>query len=256
MQASIAFDDNPRPPRRGVARALLRAILRRPAASLGCCLAFAFTAAVAVNALYLQSGPHPAPRIAGVPAGSPKETTGSLVAPSASPAKAHAPTTEAPSQRPRAQVITAIQQELASRGFYDGAIDGIYGPKMDAGIRDFEQAAGLRVSGDPSEALLEAIGRSKLQAARRTSPAVPATSAATGRQQARPVPSPPSRRVIAVQRALSDFGYGQLRLTGLFDEATKAAIEKFERERKLPVRGQISDRLLRELAAVTGRPLE
>src|SRR5262249_55952847 len=37
---------------------------------------------------------------------------------------------------------------------------------------------------------------------------------------------------------------------------TTTAIERFERERKLPVTGQISDRLLRELAAVTGRPLE
>jgi peptidoglycan hydrolase-like protein with peptidoglycan-binding domain len=37
---------------------------------------------------------------------------------------------------------------------------------------------------------------------------------------------------------------------------TTAAIQKFERERKLPVTGQISPRLLRELAAVTGRVLD
>ena len=65
-----------------------------------------------------------------------------------------------------------------------------------------------------------------------------------------------SRRVVAVQRALSDFGYGPVKATWLFGPDTKAAIEKFERDRKLPVTGQISDRLLRELAAVTGRPLE
>ena len=35
-----------------------------------------------------------------------------------------------------------------------------------------------------------------------------------------------------------------------------AAIEKFERDRRLPVDGQISDRLVRELAGMTGRPLE
>ncbi|HEX9361560.1 MAG TPA: peptidoglycan-binding protein, partial [Bradyrhizobium sp.] len=34
------------------------------------------------------------------------------------------------------------------------------------------------------------------------------------------------------------------------------AIQKFERERKLPVTGQMSDRLVRELIAVTGRPIE
>jgi hypothetical protein len=34
------------------------------------------------------------------------------------------------------------------------------------------------------------------------------------------------------------------------------AIEKFERSRRLPVTGQVTDRLIRELAVVTGRPLE
>jgi peptidoglycan hydrolase-like protein with peptidoglycan-binding domain len=37
---------------------------------------------------------------------------------------------------------------------------------------------------------------------------------------------------------------------------TKAAIAQFERSRKMPVTGQISPRLLRELSALTGRPLE
>ena len=66
----------------------------------------------------------------------------------------------------------------------------------------------------------------------------------------------PSRRVIALQRALAEYGYGQIKPTGLVDSETQAAIEKFERERKLPVTGQASDRVARELAAMTGRPLE
>jgi Putative peptidoglycan binding domain len=66
----------------------------------------------------------------------------------------------------------------------------------------------------------------------------------------------PAKRVAAVQRALADFGYGQLAPTGVPDAATKAAIERFERERKLPVTGQLSDRLVREVAAVTGRRLD
>jgi len=63
-------------------------------------------------------------------------------------------------------------------------------------------------------------------------------------------------RVMAVQRALSDFGYGQLRPSGVLDEATSVAIEKFEREHHMPVTGRLSDRLLSALAAVTGRPLD
>ena len=65
-----------------------------------------------------------------------------------------------------------------------------------------------------------------------------------------------SRRVLAVQRALGDFGYGPVKPTGVLGHDTRAAIEKFERDRKLPVTGQLSDRLVRELAATTGRPLE
>jgi hypothetical protein len=66
----------------------------------------------------------------------------------------------------------------------------------------------------------------------------------------------PSPRIVAVQRALSNYGYGQLKLTGLLDDATSQAIEKFERDRKMPVTGRMSDRLVNELTAMTGQPLE
>jgi hypothetical protein len=65
-----------------------------------------------------------------------------------------------------------------------------------------------------------------------------------------------SRRVAAVQRALTDYGYGQLKPTGTVGSDTLAAIQKFERDRKLPVTGQMSDRLVRELSAVTGRAID
>jgi Putative peptidoglycan binding domain len=65
-----------------------------------------------------------------------------------------------------------------------------------------------------------------------------------------------SRRVAAVQRVLTEYGYGQLKATGMVGSDTQAAIQKFERERKIPVTGQVSERLVRELAAMTGRPIE
>src|SRR5436853_5088134 len=51
-----------------------------------------------------------------------------------------------------------------------------------------------------------------------------------------------SARVAAVQRALTDYGYGQLKATGTVGADTQAAIQKFERERKLPLTGQVSER--------------
>lgn len=74
----------------------------------------------------------------------------------------------------------------------------------------------------------------------------------------RPIPRAdlPTPRVKAVQRALSEFGYGQLKLTGVVDTATAAAIRDFEEARDLPITGQVSDRMVQELATVTGRPVE
>ncbi|WP_031335202.1 peptidoglycan-binding domain-containing protein [Rhodopseudomonas sp. B29] len=65
-----------------------------------------------------------------------------------------------------------------------------------------------------------------------------------------------SRRVAAVQRALTDFGYGQLKPTGVAGADTQAVIARFERARHLPVTGHISDRLVRELSVVTGRAID
>jgi peptidoglycan hydrolase-like protein with peptidoglycan-binding domain len=59
-----------------------------------------------------------------------------------------------------------------------------------------------------------------------------------------------------VQRALTEYGYGQLKPTGVIGTDTQAAIQKFERDRKLPVTGQLSDRLIKDLVVLTGRPIE
>jgi hypothetical protein len=65
-----------------------------------------------------------------------------------------------------------------------------------------------------------------------------------------------TRRVAAVQRTLTQYGYGQLKPTGTAGTDTQAAIRKFEQTRRMPVTGQMSDRLVRELAAMTGRPID
>ena len=121
-------------------------------------------------------------------------------------------------------------------------------------IRDFEQTAGLRPSTEPE------------RGAAAIDPAIAGPVAirpcVRPRRFRRRKPDPiaeliaPSKQVVAVQRALSEFGYGQIKPTGIVDPETQSAIQKFERERKLPVTGQLSHRVVRELAAITGRPLE
>jgi peptidoglycan hydrolase-like protein with peptidoglycan-binding domain len=212
-------------------------MLRRPADSLaGIAAAFA-ASAILVNALFLQSGPHPAPIFANKPPPAP------IVQP-----KLFDTRSAVPVAKPRTDIVVAeIQRELVKRGFYDGPTDGVYGPKTDSAIRDFEQAAGLTPSAEPNDVLLQTINRSQIKAK--------APPAATRNDPIAQLLAP-NARVTAVQRALADFGYGQIRPSGVYDLATRSAIERFERERKLPVTGQINDHLVRELSDQTGRPLE
>lgn len=199
--------------------------------------------AIFANALFMQKGPHPAPIFATRPL-----LQRDVVLPPRSPATQPTPAAETANQA-RLQLIGNIQRELSRKGFYDAPADGIWGAKTDSAVRDFIQATGLKINPEPTDGLLRAIAAAKA----RPPSAVAASNAA---------PDPiakliaPSNRVTAVQRALTDFGYGQIKPTGNFDPDTRAAIERFERDRRLPVTGQISDRLVRELAAMTGRPLE
>jgi peptidoglycan hydrolase-like protein with peptidoglycan-binding domain len=213
--------------------------------------------AIVVNGLLLQAGPHPAPMfkdsVAAIPA-APKEASkdaakdAAKVLPRARPPE----TTGKAEPRPTAEIVADIQRELARRGFYDGVVDGRYGPRTDAAVRDFEQASGLKASTEPNEALLAAIKRSNTKPPKAPSGLRPQV------QQIRLEPSADaaSKRVVAVQRALAEYGYGQIKPTGTVDADTKVAIERFERERRLPITGQVSERVARELTTVTGRPLE
>ena len=65
-----------------------------------------------------------------------------------------------------------------------------------------------------------------------------------------------TRRIAAVQRTLTEYGYGQLKPTGTVGTDTQAAIRKFEQTRRMPVTGQMSDNLVRELVAMAGRPID
>jgi peptidoglycan hydrolase-like protein with peptidoglycan-binding domain len=231
-------------------RAVAHAFGRNPRDAIALGVVAVAVGAILVNALHLQPGPHPAPifKIRPRPVAAP-EAVNSLASLRAPPAPGQRADSGTPVGRTRADVVADIQRELAKRNFYDGPADGISGPKTDAAIRDFIQVAGLKVAAEPTDELLRTLARSPVKAPVR----------GTGPSHADPIaeliePSP--RRVLAVQRALAEAGYGQIKPTGVYGPETRAAIEKFERERKLPITGQISDRLVRELAGLTGQPLE
>ena len=229
----------------GVGR-LAAAISRHPREFVGVVMATLAVFAIFTNALFLQRGPHPAPIFATRPPAA-QEAPAVLPRPRAL-APPVAPVTIARSQ---AQIIGDIQRELSHKGFYDGPVDSIWGAKTDAAARDFVQAGGLKINTDATEGLLRAIVTSNARAQNgRAAAPVPIRNDPIAELIA------PTKQVLSIQRALADFGYGQIKPTGVYDPETKEAIEKFERDRRLPVTGQISDQLVRELAAMTGRPLE
>jgi peptidoglycan hydrolase-like protein with peptidoglycan-binding domain len=222
---------------------VLRILVPRSRDSIAGIVAAIGVVAILVNALFMQAGPHPAPIFGGKPA--------PLVAPSFGPVVALLPERSnrkvevATPARPRGELVADIQRELSKRGFYEGAADGVYGPKTDSAVRDFEQAAGLRASVEPTEALLATIVGSSAKA-----PPVPERKDPIAELLA------PNKRLVAIQRALADFGYGPIQPTGQHDAQTRAAIERFERARRRPVTGQVNEQLARDLAAMTGRPLD
>ena len=196
--------------------------------------------AIVTNALVMQKGPHPAPISATRP----------LLQRDATPASRPQAVQALPAaDQARLQLIGNIQRELSRKGFYDGPADSIWGAKTDAAARDFVSAAGLKINPEANDGLLRSIVAYNPKPANVAAPPSPPSG---------PIAKliAPSKKVMAIQRALADFGYGQIKPTGLLDPETRAAVEKFERDHRMPVTGQISDRFVRELAGMTGRPLE
>jgi hypothetical protein len=148
--------------------AVLRIFVHRPRECAVTLAATTAIAAIVINGLFLQPGPHPAPIFAITPSAA-AAVAGNAVA----PVRPRTPVAEImrsdPAARPRAEIIADIQRELARHGFYDGPIDGAHGAKTVAAIRDFEQSAGLKPTGEASEAMLQAIAKAPV-ATRSTTP--------------------------------------------------------------------------------------
>ncbi len=244
--------------RRGFVTGMLALVMpRRTTDALALAFAVAATVAVLVNALAFQTrspgfkSAVQTPPTAARPAPAIKRTTlPATVPPAAIPAAAPAlaPTPprrpETTAARPRAEIVQDIQRELTQRGYYDGAVDGLVGPRTGLAMKEFTEAQGVKPAAEPTETLLAQI---------RVAPAKSEITASIP-----PVASPVSSatRVLAVQRTLAKLGYGPVRLNALHDRDTRAAIERFERDRAMAPSGEVSERLVRELAAFTGAPIE
>ncbi|MGE0565909.1 MAG: peptidoglycan-binding domain-containing protein [Pseudolabrys sp.] len=118
----------------------------------------------------------------------------------------------------------------------------------------FSTRKGAAIVAPPPAAVPAAVAARQTPAATPVS-LVPVPAAAPTRSDPIATLIGPSKQLMAVQRALSEFGYGQIRPDGLYGPETKDAIMRFERAHKLPPTGQVSERLMKALAGMTGEPL-
>ena len=203
----------------------MRILLHSPKDTLAGLVAVAAVSAIVANALFLQTGRHPAPMFG---------TVINLPAPSSVPLS---------NPLPRPRPVGADTSPLEPRATEFRAEPK---PVERAAEKPVEATASTPRAGDPMTNLVK------------QTTSAPPQSVAIARPPA-PIPvaqSPAARRIAGVQRALSEYGYGNLKITGTMGAETQSAIQKFEREHKMQVTGQVSDRLLRELGAAIGHPVE
>jgi putative peptidoglycan binding protein len=199
---------------------LFALVLRHPrdaAMAIGVSLA---VAAIIVNSVYLQHGPHPAPIFAiHPPPVVPRDATGAV----------H----KLPRPRPG-----EVQRTDVAR------IDPVPLPRP-----RIVPAVATAAHADPIADLIEA-----------KRPANQANASPANLSPANPSQANPSQanssQVSALQRALNEFGYGPIKVSGVLDDDTRESIERFERDHNLAVTGQNTQRLRRAVATATGRTLD
>ena len=205
----------------------MRILLHSPKDLVAGLLAFAAVSAIIANALFLQAGRHPSPMFGTV---------------TRMPAAAMTPASPLPRPRPADAAARASDPQPSEQRVVES--------------RSADPKSELKSDpkSDPMTNLVKATAVPQATPSNVARPPAPIPVAARHETIANQTPA--ARRVAAVQRTLTEYGYGQLKPTGTAGSDTQAAIQKFERERKLPVTGQVSDRLVKELSAVVGRPIE
>lgn len=203
-----------------------RRLMRRPKRTLIIGLGLAMAGVIVLNALVFQKARHPAPFL-----GAPRT------------AEAKAPVGKAAPDQRSTETATASIQSVAppARPANLEALIRETATVRPAGPGAAQPAAAPRAAGretTPRDPIAELIMKGDVRP-----PAEVGTS--DGR-----------RTVLATQKALARLGYGAAKNEGRLDDATRTALERFEKDRRLPVTRELSPRTLRELASASGMKID
>ncbi|WP_160005416.1 peptidoglycan-binding domain-containing protein [Rhizobium sp. 18055] len=191
------------------------------------------------------------------------------------------PPAAAPGQ-PANQLVMDIQTELVRRGLYNGAPDGVIGPRTSAAILFFEETVGMPQSGDATPEVLAAlktdsVGPSTIPSERpredvsskasaedpvaaairsaertvKTAP-TPISLKQTPATQASGKPAPSTTLssvdlVLKIQQGLVNMAYTNVGIDGVVGEQTRVAIRHFQKHYNLPENGEPSEAVLKKL---------
>jgi len=258
--ATVADSDE-----RGLA---MRLLTQSPRDVIAAMFASAAVIAIVSNAMFMQAGHHPSPMFGRSVAASSSVSVVTLPRPRpAAELRAETKALDAALLEPSATELKAAEPKPADKPAEAKPAEPKHVEIRPAETKRADPHPRARTAdADPNDPLGNLV--------RSTAPSrAPAPVVAVAPAAAPGVPRPPagipnasrdpvgdmissSRRIASVQRALTEYGYGQLKPTGTVGSDTQAAIQRFERARRLPVTGQVSERLVRELAVVTGRPID
>jgi hypothetical protein len=199
-------------------RACLAPLLKHPLRAAGGAIFVGAAGAVAVNALAWQTVRHPSPLFTAAPEA---ETRSARLRPAPPPIPPARPGTVVEAPTPPVALAVLPQAPRLQRDL----------------IGDMIRTASVPAP-RPRDPIGDAIRASETGA----------TNASAK--------SEPQKTATSAQRALVKLGYGSLKVDGIIGAETRQAIERFERERKIPITGELNPRTVRALSLQSGVPIE
>jgi hypothetical protein len=209
----------------GAALRPARIVLTHPREVLAGLILLAASTAITVNALGLQRGPHPAPLFSPMRVAPPAQAP----IPPARPVPSQAQSQAQPQPAPAPAAATAAARPAKTSASPIAEL-----------VRTSEVPVRPAASAEAKPSR-DAIGDLIRTGEPGTRP--PANVGEPG-------------RVAAAQRALIKLGYGPLKADGVMGAGTRQALERFEKDRRLPVTGELAARTVRDLAAQSGIGIE
>lgn len=137
----------------------------------------------------------------------------------------------------RGSAVTALQEGLKARGYYNYSVDGIFGPVTERAVKEFQSIVGLKSTGVADDATLDA-----LKSRGKVTPTTPTMKIGSR-----------GNDVTELQKALTTAGTFHVGVTGYFGPVTEKAVKDFQKAKGISVTGTATQETLNALKNLTER---